>query len=256
MRTINGLYRHMRSLYGASNSLRMRHGAGERLAYLGLAHADLCRVLRKEQGEYVPVALAQYTAWLLCLAEGLFAERGGRIMAEAMAYKYPSAHCGYCHKNPCECSQLVRSTHKLNGDKDETQARWTLRKWQDHLSSVYGPNNVCRGVHHAMMRLSEEFGEIGALIVGLDHAQSQTTVLEQECAGELADILAWVLAVAHQTGHCLESAVVALYKDGCPQCKHDRCACAAILGGGCTMRRAQELMRKSTMGRTLGAHPD
>lgn len=242
MRTIASAYAHLRTIYGDSNRLRLSHGSGERLALLMLAHADLCRVIRKEQGQLLPTALAQYCAWYMCLAEGLFVERGGAILARAMARKYPSGHCGYCQQNPCACSQLTRSTHKQNGVKDSGQEKWRIRTWQDHLGAVYGPNNVCRGVYHGVMRLSEEIGEIGGLVLGIDHSASVTEVLEQECAGELADVLAWLLAIAHLTGHCLESAIKAYYERGCPACGERRCLCAVRAEGKPTFRTSANLV--------------
>ena len=90
-----------------------------------------------------------------------------------------------------------------------------LDDFQDVIARTYGERDRARGTPATIAWLCEEVGELA-------RAVRKGSVEEQR--HELADVLAWVASLAHQTGLSLEDAAQR-YAEGCPRCAAQPCAC-------------------------------
>jgi NTP pyrophosphatase (non-canonical NTP hydrolase) len=90
-----------------------------------------------------------------------------------------------------------------------------LDELQRLMDRTYGERDRARGVPSTVAWLAEEMGELArAVRKGTRHEQ----------AHELGDVLAWLASLANQLGIDLDTAV-ARYRDGCPKCGGNPCAC-------------------------------
>src|SRR4051812_40245027 len=91
-----------------------------------------------------------------------------------------------------------------------------LAEFQDLMARTYGERDRARGVAATVAWLAEEVGELA-------RAVRKGTRAEQE--HELADVLAWLAALANQLDVDLAS-VIERYAAGCPRCGTIPCGCA------------------------------
>src|SRR3954469_9425864 len=92
----------------------------------------------------------------------------------------------------------------------------TLKGLQRLIFDLYGAKDAARGDAATFLWLTEEFGELAtALRSGTD----------EELALEMADVLAWLGALANIRGIDLDAAVRAKYPDACPGCGKVPCSC-------------------------------
>lgn len=222
--TITGMYAHLSRIYQRANALTTpRH---ERFEFLFMACGDIQRRYRKQQVQFYGIAIAQAFAWFVGLSEDLFRADGGRLLARAMAEKYPHAGCGYCRRSPCVCDAIERASFSGAGPRDDAQPDWTLRRWQEHLFDLYGEANTKKGVNIALNRLFEEVSEVGLVLQHADGFNESLSRIEEKAALEMTDVLAWLFGVASLMSIDVETVVVQLYKSGCPVCKLMPCACS------------------------------
>lgn len=90
-----------------------------------------------------------------------------------------------------------------------------LAQLQRVIEQTYGERDRARGVPSTVAWLAEEVGELAQAVRKGSHDQR---------AHEFADVVAWVVSLANQTGVDLEVAL-ARYADGCPKCGASPCAC-------------------------------
>src|SRR5262245_30041890 len=92
----------------------------------------------------------------------------------------------------------------------------TLPGLQKMILQMYGEKDAARGDAATFLWLTEEFGELAtALRSGTD----------DELAGEMADVLAWLATLANIRGVDLEKAVLRKYGQACPGCGSVPCTC-------------------------------
>ena len=58
---------------------------------------------------------------------------------------------------------------------------------------------------------------------------SPASEIEIEYAKEIADVLAWTIAISIILGIDLEKSVLKMYGSGCPSCSGNPCACAKFV---------------------------
>lgn len=90
-----------------------------------------------------------------------------------------------------------------------------LGHFQRVIDQTYGDRDRERGVPSTVAWIAEEVGELA-------QAVRKGSRAEQE--HEFADVLAWVVSLANQTGIDL-TAALERYADGCPKCDAMPCAC-------------------------------
>ncbi len=93
---------------------------------------------------------------------------------------------------------------------------FTIGAVQRRIRELYGAKDAARGDAATFLWLAEEFGELATAL------RNGTT---EELAGEMADVLAWLVTLANIRGVDLEAAVWQKYGLGCPGCGQVPCAC-------------------------------
>src|SRR5271163_137771 len=101
-------------------------------------------------------------------------------------------------------------------EQPQSSGGLTLSAVQRMILQMYGQKDAARGDAATFLWLTEEFGELASAL------RSGT---RDELAAELADVLAWLAALANIRGIELEEAVMRKYGQACPGCGAVPCAC-------------------------------
>lgn len=218
--TLQEMLNHFFHLYGRRNRIFLS-GLRERIDYLNLGICDLQEAIRKEQdSRIIGIALARVGARIFCIAEHFWS----LPLVETMSQKYPAKRCCYCQEYPCKCPEK-RPDAALES-VSEVQLGWSLRQWQLHLNALYGERNRRRGRENLLNRLFKETGELLSLQMTIPNTEMTSEEIEREFSLELADALAWTLALANFFGVDMEEAILNRYGKGCWKCHQDPCVCA------------------------------
>lgn len=222
--TLNQMKEYFFRLYGRRNRIFLS-GLGERIKFLNLGIADLQEAIRKNYGpEILGIALARIVARIFCIAENFWS----LPLVEMMARKYPLTHCAYCQKFPCECSE--RRPEAVLAESAEEEFQWNLKDWCKHLNDVYGEKNKTKGIENLINRLFKEVSELLSLEMDLSNSNADDNLdrIEERFALELADSLAWTIAVSNFLGMDLEREVLKRYGSGCWRCGKNPCTCSGF----------------------------
>jgi len=196
-------------------------GLDKRINYLSLGICDLQDVVRKEQNsEIIGVAFARVVARIFCIAEHFLS----LPLLEAMSQKYPTGYCSYCQSFPCRC--VEKRPDATIGLASEEQLIWSLRQWQQHFNILYGDKNRQKGMENILNRLFKETGELLSLQMMIPNTSLSLDEIEKEFSFELADTLAWTIALANFFGVDIEQALLERYGRGCWRCHQSSCICA------------------------------
>lgn len=211
---------HFFYLYGERNRVFLL-GLSERVDFLGLGIGDLQEAIRKEYGpEIVGVALARVIARIFCITEHFF---WSLPLIEMLSQKYPENFCSYCQNFPCKCQEKRASATLEPASKK--QLNWSLKQWQNHLNVLYGERNKKKGIENILNRLFKETTELSSLQMMIPNTDATLDEIEKQFALELADGLAWILAIANFFGIDLEKAVLNRYGKVCWKCHRKPCIC-------------------------------
>ncbi|MDP4009492.1 MAG: hypothetical protein Q8P53_00720 [Candidatus Shapirobacteria bacterium] len=216
--TLDNLQEHFINLYDRRNNVYLP-GRNIRIELFYRGVADLVDAVRKEANEYnVENMLARVVSRIFCIANGI----NNVSVAEGMRIKYPANGCFYCHNVPCQC-QEKRNEPDTTLDVSSAQKNWSLKDWQKHLNNLYGDKNKNHGISYMLLRLSSEMGEL----ITEEHQVSKRMMDEIESGYqlELADSLAWTIAVANFLNIDIQHAVESRYKNGCQKCSQPSCVC-------------------------------
>lgn len=221
--TLSVMAQHFFDLYGRRNRIFLP-GLLERFSFLSLAISDLQEAIRKEvETPHREAALARLVSRVFCIAEHFYE----LPLVDAMARKYPRTHCGYCGQLPCACEEK-RSEICLQDEIAPEQREWSLSQWCAHLGTLYGAKNKQRpqALENLLNRLSREVNEFLSLLMNLSHNGATLEEIEREYALELADTLAWVIAIANFLEVDLERAVLDRFvTHNCWSCHQKPCTC-------------------------------
>ena len=91
-----------------------------------------------------------------------------------------------------------------------------ISEFQELIARTYGERDASRGVATSVAWLTEEVGELA-------RALRKGTAEEQR--EEFADVLAWLVSLAHQAGIDLGVVAGQRYGGGCPKCGAIPCEC-------------------------------
>lgn len=215
---LSELQAHFSFLYGRRNSVFLR-SRQDRINLLGLAIGDLQEAIRKgHSSEILGIALARIVSRIFCQAENFRSFLIDRYLAQ----KYPSGFCSWCQKSPCQCPEK-RPQAKIS-QIDPQQIAWSLSDWCLHLDQIYGQRNKEKEIENILNRLFKEIAELQSLECVIGQRNMTLKEIEDNFGFELADALAWTIAVANFLGIDLEKAVWSRYKD-CWNCHKIPCVC-------------------------------
>jgi NTP pyrophosphatase (non-canonical NTP hydrolase) len=186
---------------------------------LSLTVKKLADSIRKGKNEETPKRIANCISKTFAIANRF----QGMDMASFLAIKYPIDGCAYCGEKPCKCEEN-RSEH-IPSAKTESQLGWNFKNWQVHLDDVYGPKNRSAGIDYIILRLFQELSELLAIATEVDYISRPATVIKQEYGKELADVFAWLFAIANVFEINIDHATLSIYSNGCPTCGKKKCEC-------------------------------
>lgn len=214
---------HFFELYGRRNRIFLP-GLLERILFLSLAINDLQEALRKDvERSLLKMAMARIVSRIFCIAEHFH----NLPLINALAMKYPFGRCAYCMQFPCACRES-RPDATLVVIVEEMQMTWSLRNWCHHLNAVYGAKNenTPNARENLLNRLSREVSELLSILMDLPNNTETIDEIEFEFALELADTLAWTIAIANLLGVDLEKAVIERFvRTNCWNCHQKPCIC-------------------------------
>lgn len=216
---LNKMKDHFFHLYGRRNRIFLP-GLRERIDFLNLAIGDLQEAIRKEYGpKIIAVALVRIVARIFCIAEHFRT----LPLVEMMTRKYPAGRCVYCQSSLCKCPE--RRPDASLELISETQTNWSLKQWQEHFDILYGERNKKKGIENLLNRLFKEIAELLALQMMIPNTTAGLDEIEEEFTLELADALAWTIAISNFFEIDLEKAVLKRYGESCWHCHHIPCIC-------------------------------
>ncbi|MCX6811469.1 MAG: hypothetical protein NT039_02130 [Candidatus Berkelbacteria bacterium] len=219
--TLSGWLQFFFSEYGMRNRLRLG-GPLERVGLLSLAAKDLQDAIRKRkvlEPSIIGIALARVVARIFCIAEHYL----DLPLVESFVTKYMSGACSYCEQRPCACSESRRS--EPTKVKLTSQPDCTLAECCAELETNYGEVNRASGIENLVNRLFSETGEILSLVMGSLTSETSNQQLKLEIAEELADALAWSIAIANFIGMDLQAALTSWFWPYCRVCHASPCEC-------------------------------
>lgn len=226
---------HFQKIYGRNNSIYIT-SLHERIAILSVVCRSLQDSIRKQKSkEEIGHKLANLVSRTFAVVNHFY----NLPISRAMCVKYPMGGCGYCHQSPCQCKGYDRPKHKVT-DPNPAQLEWTIADHQRSLDSLYGRNNRKSGIENAINRMFAELAEISELQVGFSSMGSLAKDLEEEYAKEIADMFAWIIAIAVILDIDLDACVQNSYGSGCPACSHIPCECPQYVVYGKEVKHFEE----------------
>ncbi|MBY0110707.1 hypothetical protein K2Y00_01745 [Patescibacteria group bacterium] len=216
-----------------------------RTSHLVDGGGEVLDALRVENKEILRKVGAKVAMRIFNVLQGL-GERDTALI-DAVIEKYyfysadtPEGGCCYCGEKPCVCGldkpkkELVRAD--MPQEVREKLASWTFTDWQRYFDELYGANNRARGLTLTADRLTSEIIEANTASLRMSTAISPEHVDAQRKALllELADSFAWLAGLYNVLGTSFENApklddeFIAIYGNGCPNCKKFPCVCGAF----------------------------
>ncbi|MDD3888114.1 MAG: hypothetical protein PHN19_05055 [Patescibacteria group bacterium] len=215
--SLQDLMIHLWGLYERRNRIFLP-SLSARINFLNVGIGNLQDAIRKN-GD-VEKALASVVARIFCVANHFWK----LPLIDFMVRKYPAGICTYCHKGSCQCPER-RIDPVLISDSDSEQLSWSLREWCKSMKEIYGKRNELKGLENCLNRLFKEISELLQLTMKIPENDLSLTKMEEEFSLELADTLAWTIAIANLLNIDLEAAVIKNYGNGCHNCHNDPCEC-------------------------------
>lgn len=226
---LSELEQHFFRLYGRRNRLYLS-GLRDRIDLLIIGVGDLQHAIRKcpnDKGK-IGLALARVVSRTFCVAESFSGKNHRGIpLVRCICGKYPIELCTYCAQRECQCKEDRKPSTPIpdelrNPDVDFSAWTWALR-------DVYGARNKSRGIENLLNRLFREVSEFISLSYKVQDGTMGLDLIEEEFANELADVLAWTVAIANFFEINLEACVENRYvRNGCWNCKKNPCVCKKV----------------------------
>jgi len=229
--SLNGIVRHLRGLYGRRNSIFLS-SLMIRITFLNIAARDVQTVVRRNVGkDIIAIALARVFARVIAVADN-FKELD---ITRGMFKKYPInysdgisiSYCSYCGSNNCKCPNERHSESKYLsriGFVPSEIYSWKINHWCFHLEEIYGEKNKKKSIDSLVLRLYTEVSELMSLQALIPEINN-TDEIEEQFSYEIADVIAWIIAIANYLNIDLEKAVLDRYGEGCWKCMKNPCNC-------------------------------
>jgi len=218
MRTIAQWMEHFRALYGERNECYFQ-GLDRRIIFLLLGIRMLRRAIKHHHDKDVAIMLASVLARTFMVAQHF----SQLPFVEAVTSKYMHGHCSYCGQSACACPESFRPPPRY-GAQTSTNAL-TLQAFSRQIAAVYGERNRAKPLPVLFDRLNDEVVELIELEECMHYGTIQPEEARTKFAYELADVLAWIAAIADVQGVDLEQACSRQYGGGCHNCCSFPCNC-------------------------------
>jgi NTP pyrophosphatase (non-canonical NTP hydrolase) len=217
------------------HDIKCDYGPDTMLAKLMGNVITLTHVLRKTPNELETInrSLTNVFIWTTSVAN--IADIN---MQEIIKEKFGEG-CPHCKQMPCflvqgeRCEKPLESAVKIN----QLTIPTSLSNWQEHLKKMYSNNytgDLIQSMRFCSNKVLEETGElIGSAYADIEkelNGVSFDSVLTSSFKSEMADLIAWSMAVANcldvkKGRYSIEISLNEKYKDGCPYCKSPKCIC-------------------------------
>lgn len=182
--------------------------------------------------------LASLLAWW-GVALGMFPRLNlGFYTASALHKKHLGITCLRCDKSVCRCDDTDRRSYfevapgettlvQIDSTADPL-ASLSISDTQRVLRKKYGLANAGRSIEEVIQRLAQEVAECSDCL--REHAFRKWTQSQQiaELGAELADVFAWICALANTLKIDLAQVFQESYQAGCPFCRQQACICEAV----------------------------
>lgn len=205
-----------------------------------------------EKGKFVQETIdRQLTNILIWTAT--FANQTGTSIGEVMEAKYGEG-CPHCKGIPCVCKSGDQQPWKAWFEGTISKES-SISSWQRQLGFIY-PNNFSdiqrlnQKLAFAAQRIVDEAIELNASCYEdtlADLMQSSFQDNMNPVESELADVIAWTLAVANGLriklgDYSLEQVLIDKYKKGCPEnyCGKPKCECPKEISVIDTLKATKE----------------
>ncbi len=244
--TFEQLFEHFRDLYGVNNAVYTTSLAN-RVSLLSIATRRLQEGIRKRHSRDI---LTRLVAGVVARAFAVADHFRSIPLNKVMCQKYPPGSCGYCENSPCECRASERSIHSAEKGGEVVpqscdQLGWTLGQHARNLYQLFNDRNCQYGVDYCLLRLFSEAAEITEFEQGVAAAGMNAHQIQLEYAKEIADVLAWVIAIAGILEIDIEVAVMSVYGRGCPVCSQKPCMCTKSIVVGGVIRHTMDVYPQS-----------
>lgn len=180
--------------------------------YRGIAQG-----IRKESREEVLSALPKAFIWLLSSCSMLDLDMERIVWA-----KYPGL-CPYCGAGQyCSCiAQPEKLTILYRNDGGIPPS--SLDEWQRMFEKIYGRVNRLVALTTVGFHFGEELSEVSTAFRFRDREDGR-----QALGDELADVFAWLMALAIRYNVILGILAYTVYPGVCDTCKNPKCTCPKV----------------------------
>ncbi len=204
--TMRSVQSRFAAIYGAKNQ---EMGLTKAYLRLNFRVASFPAAVRRKDLETAKSLAAQIFAWIAGIANH---PDIGIDLYERLLDKFPNA-CPYCGDSPHTCA-VTRPESRLSPEELASLRRGVPEgiDVQLMMHNIYPENALDTSVEH----LGAECGELGQELAKESLAGMET---------ELVDMLAHLLAIANLLDFSLLDETLLAFKEGCPSCKGQVCAC-------------------------------
>ncbi len=216
--TLQELMDHFGNVYERRNRIFLP-SLSARINFLNVGIGNLQDAIRKS-GD-VGKALASVVARIFCVANHFQRLPFEDYFKRKYLFR---GHCVYCMKGPCECLEKRAKPTIAFCYNDDGQTDTSLGRVSRELEFVYGERNKQRGLENCLNRLFKEVSELLQLSMNVSY-DVVMEITEENFSLELADALAWTIAIANLLNIDLEAEVVKNYGTCCHSCQKEVCDC-------------------------------
>jgi len=169
----------------------------------------------QEEKEELGHLLANIFAWIMAFCNMI----NGLDVTGLFSQYYSGEICHYCEKNPCECGDK-KTREKQSFSRSLNSEALSLQEIQKMLNNVYGEKNREMGFIKIWLHLSTESCELSESI--------RRNGWKDDAKSELADLIAWFLAVCNFFKIDIAPAIFKRYNGVCDICEKNPCECPMV----------------------------
>lgn len=203
------------SIYGGKN--HRDYTLSDMVLCLIGTYREIAKGIRTEDREEALSALPKAFLWFLSLCSMLNLDTERIVWA-----KYPGL-CPYCGAvQYCSCITQPEKPTILYRNDGGTPPH-SLDEWQKMFERIYGKVNRLLPLTTIGFHLGEELAEVSTAFRFRDSENRR-----QELENELADVFAWLMALAIRYNTMLSTIAYEAYPGVCDTCRNPKCTCPKV----------------------------